>query len=339
MQRETDLLARLPEAARDLLENLIQRREDARALLLVASEAARESREELRVAMQHLAYAKDRPNAMRDEATERGYRRTIEASRTELAKKQAIVAEREAALQPLATLVAGLVEQLGGVGAAYAFVPYGDPVAKGRRGETPSNAVERIRVELAGLAADRARIESAPRPRDVLKAEARKAVEALAARGRPDVAGIISGRPGASLWPTLSPLHLGLVSKDIPFVPSSAVDAGALLAWLAPDQIIERLEQELDRELGDSPGISDEERAASLAALDSQRLSLERDEEAMIRAAEASGQVIQRRPNANALAVLGVALAPALPSGVDNTPKMTGVAFVARDVPIGMHLA
>src|SRR4051812_10587025 len=129
-QRETDLLARLPEAARTILEALIQRREDARALLLVATGAAREVREELRVAQQHLSYSRDRPNAMRNEATERGYRRTIEATRAELEKKQAVVAEREASLAPLERLVAGLVEQLGGVGPDFRFVSFEGPVAK-----------------------------------------------------------------------------------------------------------------------------------------------------------------------------------------------------------------
>src|SRR3954469_11827360 len=105
---ETDLLARLPAEARTTLEALIQRREDARALLLVASGSARETRDELKAVEQNLSHPRDRPNAMRDEAVERGYRRTIEASRTELAKKQAVVAEREAALEPLARLVAGL---------------------------------------------------------------------------------------------------------------------------------------------------------------------------------------------------------------------------------------
>src|SRR3954447_1565153 len=128
---ETDLLARLPAEARTTLEALIQRREDARALARVATEAAREAREELRITQQHLSYTMGA--VQRDEAAERGLRRTREAQGVELAKRQKLVAEREAALQPIASLVAGLVEELGGVGSDFRFVPADAPPAKLRR--------------------------------------------------------------------------------------------------------------------------------------------------------------------------------------------------------------
>src|SRR4051794_24827837 len=103
LDRELELLGRLPPPARDILERLVQAVDDGRAILRAASEAARETKAELRAAQQNLAYAKAVPQ--RDQSVEDGLRRTIKASYDELTKRERLVAEREAAVSPLVQLL------------------------------------------------------------------------------------------------------------------------------------------------------------------------------------------------------------------------------------------
>jgi hypothetical protein len=87
----------------------------------------------------------------------------------------------------------------------------------------------------------------------------------------------------------------------------SGPDALAVLCWLHHDSLIERLEAEIDDLADDSQALDDAERGYREADLTVRILQTERVEEAFIEQAEAAGQMIQRRADADPRAVLGLA--------------------------------
>jgi hypothetical protein len=80
--------------------------------------------------------------------------------------------------------------------------------------------------------------------------------------------------------------------------------APALLAWLFQNQLIEKLEQEIDELADDDNALTDEQRTQREAALAAELLAAERREEALIVMAEAGGTQIMRRPYPDPRAVL-----------------------------------
>src|ERR1044072_9253337 len=108
--REAALLGRLPAQVRETFRRLQQARDDAHGLLLLASAAAREARDDLRTAERDLELMMRARK--RDEVAEERQKARIAAERVELARRQRIAAEREAAWSPVQALVAHLVEQL-----------------------------------------------------------------------------------------------------------------------------------------------------------------------------------------------------------------------------------
>lgn len=79
--------------------------------------------------------------------------------------------------------------------------------------------------------------------------------------------------------------------------------AAMLMVHLAP-QVIESAKERLTEFYADKEPISEPERLARLALIDRHILDTELAEEGLIRAAEAEGFVIMRRPDANVFAVL-----------------------------------
>jgi len=164
-----------------------------------------------------------------------------------------------------------------------------------------AGALARVREELANVDADAHAVRTAPLPAAEAKDAARRHVEGLAERARPDVRGLVEfGRPIE--WP-IYPLReaggAGPAKANLP-------DARALLAWLHPDQMLAALESEIDAVADDAQAISADEREALLARIPAKKLRAERLEEAIITAAAHAGTVLERRPDADPRAVLGI---------------------------------
>jgi hypothetical protein len=77
----------------------------------------------------------------------------------------------------------------------------------------------------------------------------------------------------------------------------------ALLAFIVPDQLIARLEGEIDKLTDDTGALTPEERAEKIAALESHRLNIEREECAFIRMAAGT---VRYRADTDPRAVLGL---------------------------------
>ena len=160
-------------------------------------------------------------------------------------------------------------------------------------GEDSRDAVARCRQTLAELRADRHCIASAPLPAASAKEAARRAVEAMAERGRPYVDALLEG--GAIDWP------------DAPRGEDPLPAMRDLVAWLNRNALIDALDREIDEVAGDqSEALEPAEKRETLLRINDEILRCEREEEALIVEAEAAGTPIQRRLDASPLALLEV---------------------------------
>lgn len=171
----------------------------------------------------------------------------------------------------------------------------------GDREVTP-DAIEKRQRRIRELLADIARTDAAPYPNAEAKQLARKEIEALAERGRPSLFSLIERRESIG-WPTRQLRNSGIGSSDI-----EAPDGIALLAWIHRGALIAAIEKAIDEEADDSQAFTDAQRRERFKTLLGDLLAVEREEEALIKAA---GFRVDRRIDADPRAVLG--LASALP--------------------------
>ena len=149
--------------------------------------------------------------------------------------------------------------------------------------------IETLRAKIDAAKARRREVECAPLPRAEAIAMIRANIEKAAAEWR----------AGFSLAPVRAypPYAIGALRLDT--VPPAVI---------TPDLLEKALIAALDaspRQFADGPPAR--ERPAALAAIDAEILALEIDEERAICEAEAIGQQIDRRPDADPRAVLAVA--------------------------------
>lgn len=168
--------------------------------------------------------------------------------------------------------------------------------ARPNEGQTPSQAVEVIRVKIDSLRDHISLIEHAPLPKSLLREKAKEFVEDLAARGRP------------RLTPDRNSLNIAF--QDPKAFGVSNQSALPYLAWLHKDAMIERLQVEVDALPDRANTVTPAARERRLAEGRSDLLALERLEERLIEQAKVSGTEIARRTDASPLAILGVAIKP-----------------------------
>lgn len=164
------------------------------------------------------------------------------------------------------------------------------------KGQTHIELVERIRAQIDKERADLQTACDAPIHSDEAKRIARSHIEGLAALGRPNVLVTIEGRRP----PLFATQHRMLAAGD------DLIDTPRTLAWLFRDELIAALEREIDADADDASALTDEDRAKRIERATSTILALEREEEAAIEAAAASGMNISRRVDADPRAVLGL---------------------------------
>lgn len=157
--------------------------------------------------------------------------------------------------------------------------------------------VEKLRRRLDEIQAEFAAVESAPRPASAMREALKAELDRLAAEPRVR----LTEREN-------SPVDIEAAVKGV------RDDAGRVhsdpfgfLLWAIRPAIEERLLAILPT--ADVPGaMSDADRDAAMDRLIAERLSVEREEEAIIAAAEAAGLQIARRREASPLAILEVAI-------------------------------
>jgi hypothetical protein len=187
-----------------------------------------------------------------------------------------------------------------------------------KKGEKPADCVDRIRARLAAIEDEINVVCVAPYPTAVAKAIAAKDIEALAERGRPNLSRLMA--TGAELPMSLFDVFLkvrlannslrtpGSGGADTDGSASGSVpDGTALLAWMFKDQLLARINAEIDAESRDGEALTEAQRLEKIAELEGEALSLARLEEHAIQLANANGRPIARRPDADPRAVLGLA--------------------------------
>ncbi|MDP3940451.1 MAG: hypothetical protein Q8R92_20235 [Deltaproteobacteria bacterium] len=163
-------------------------------------------------------------------------------------------------------------------------------VKEGGTGENPKARIERLRVQLAALKAERQVIASAPMDQASAVAALREHVQKLARQYEPAVVGnFMVGTP--VLLPMFSP----------------ARELEAFIAWLCGKQLADALQDALaERYKGISLALTPAQKREQLADLDAKLLELELEEEDGIRQLENEGVDVGRRPDADIEVVLDV---------------------------------
>ncbi|MEH2565603.1 hypothetical protein [Bradyrhizobium sp. AZCC 2289] len=124
-----------------------------------------------------------------------------------------------------------------------------------KKGETLSDGVARYRHRLRELAADLHRVRGSPWPSSVAKAKMREHIEALTAAAAPNCDSAIEhGLPIGFVTKIVSAMVRNVEGPAITFVESP--DALGLMCFLFRDQIIVRIEQELDALADDGAAMS-----------------------------------------------------------------------------------
>jgi hypothetical protein len=283
----------------------LRKLQDAMAALhaayMVASDRAREARAEVAFygeAVEAVVRAQGRhagaPTREMQQA-EANKRVAVEELRAREERREAASIEQQAA----GAVVQKLEDWLRKHNSRVAFVPF-DAAATPelRKGESVQDAVARVRGEVAALRAERERIASAPLPSSEVKAAARAEVERMAEAAVPRVAHGFVGRP--IIWPKAS-RHTHTGEHDT----AEFFDARALVFWAHKDAILARLNAEIDAAADDGAAVSTERRKAEAVRLSAAILAAEREEEALIEAAP-PGLLIQRRPDHDPRAILGL---------------------------------
>lgn len=162
-----------------------------------------------------------------------------------------------------------------------------------KKGENEVDALYRVRDEITDINADISEVKSTPLPSAEAKQKVRDHIAGMIEAGRIDVSGTLRRSGGGVQWPT---------SYSNP----NQIETQSVLAFICSDQIIAKLEKEVDLLADDERALTHEQCETKLKALHAKRLELERDEEELLRAAAAKGFAVTRRPDADVRAVLGL---------------------------------
>jgi DNA repair exonuclease SbcCD ATPase subunit len=190
-----------------------------------------------------------------------------------------------------------------------AIVKHAPVEPKLKKAEALNDAIARFQSEIDQLVADQHAVASAPIHSRDAKKKAHAQIEALAARGQPDVWHVLEGA-GDIEWPeaTIDAEVAGNAAlADGAFAPVSAHAAGrvgdgvALVAFLFKDRLIAAVEVEIDALADDSAALTQAERADKSNKLAAAILAKERD---LVAIFDAAGELPPAEIDARAL--LGV---------------------------------
>ena len=169
------------------------------------------------------------------------------------------------------------------------------------RAANPAAAVEAARARLGDLGCEVAAIWQAPLTAAELKAAAAREIAALAERGAP----VIEAGDGSLRWPAQTQAVHGMTESGPVMSHFELPAALPFMAWLHRDALLDRVEAAIDA-LALDGAMTAAERAEREAELLAEILAAERGEERAIEQASDAGLGIDRRPDADPRAVLGI---------------------------------
>ncbi len=180
------------------------------------------------------------------------------------------------------------------------------------KGESVTDAIERLRRRVRELRADHHRVASAPYPSTYCKQRMHGQIEALAMQGAPDVSLLVEhGRKiQFQTQRVTSEVHGERRLLGFAEIP----DAVALFAWTFKDQVIAKLSAEIDSESDDAAALSPEVRKQREAEVMGDLLAVERDESTLVWRAQSENLPCEHRSDCAPQAILGVRLVAVSPT-------------------------
>jgi hypothetical protein len=203
--------------------------------------------------------------------------------------------------------------------------PLGDLMTKAELNGGGANfaaVIERHRMRLRELAADAHRVLSSPYPSKDAKAKARAQIEAIAEASAPDVDGLVEH---------LSPIMFAtknmqsqVYNVETPAIAFHEVEDGlGFMIWLHRDQVIARVEKEIDGCSDDKAALCEIQRSEMAATINADTLEVHRRICALIWHAEQQhGQTLDFASDTPPEALLGIRLvvAPRAPPAPGSSP-------------------
>ena len=158
-----------------------------------------------------------------------------------------------------------------------------------------------------------ASVRSSPWPSSIAKEKAKAQIDALAEAGTPDCDRCIEH--GLPVMFATSSLVSAVRNVDAPGAAafSEIPDSLGLVCWLFRDQLLAKVNAELDEAADDKTALSQEQREQMGAQIITDMLAVERSECSLIWAVDAEGTVIDFRATTTPEAVLGIRLITVAP--------------------------
>jgi hypothetical protein len=217
----------------------------------------------------------------------------------------------------------------GGVPPGVMLVDHEVDVPKLVKGESITDAIERLRRRGREVKATIHSIQSSCFPRSYCKGRMREQVGALAQAGTPDVATLIEFDRDIA-WPTMR-VQSSVYNTGTPAIAFAEVpDTVALLAWAFRDALIARLDAEIDAEADDAAALTHEQRQQREAEAQGDLLAIERDESWLVWSAQAQNLPVEHRADINPVALLGVRLVTAPTVNRQGTSPEHVITFGGR---------
>lgn len=306
-----DVADRLPAKARRRLIALRDQRDDAQGAYSTATAKLREQTDLKNDAERRLKFLKQPTSFVgrveEESPAARELNAQIATCKAEIERLREVVEVRAARATQIGSLVRNLEKFVGEIADNARVIAAPALAARPAKGEDIVSAIERRRARLRELTADAHRVKSAPIPSSVAKAQARAQIDALAERGAIEVAPLVeAGKPFRLPQAFASIVTEGSAGRAVATLWHTDVDG--VLAWLFRDEIVTKIEAEIEACADDANALSTQQRSDRLDEIASDRLLVEREEESLIEAAERKGLAVMRRPDADARAVLGIAV-------------------------------
>jgi len=177
------------------------------------------------------------------------------------------------------------------------------PEVKLIKGESVTDAIERLRRRGRELKADLHRIRSAPFPLSYVKAKMRAQIDALAQQGAPSVSDLVEN-DRLIVWPKQN-LQSRVYNTEVPSLAFAEThDMLPLIAWLHRDALIAALDREITTESDDKAALSHEARQQQETVALGDLLAVERDEAALVWKAMHEGLPVEHRADCAPQAIL-----------------------------------
>jgi hypothetical protein len=203
----------------------------------------------------------------------------------------------------------------------------GPPEVKLIKGESVTDAIERLRRRSRELKADLHRIRSAPYPSSHAKARMRAQIDALAQQGAPNVSDLVEN-DRQIVWPVTN-LQSRIYNTEVPSLGFAEThDMLPLIAWLHRDALIAALDREITTESDDKAALSHDARQQRETVVLGDLLAVERDESALVWKAMDEGLPVEHRADCAPQAILQCMIVIAPRVTASGTSREHGIDMV-----------